>query len=303
MHHFSETAEASLLDRAPFVFKHKLADHPTLTVESLARIIPELPASCLNHSKGLDSVGLNFDRSFQEHQNGLSVMQSFERLKEVSSYITVMDPIEHPAFRDLYRELKQDVETLQKQAGRAPQIHEARMWLFIASPNAVTPFHFDRYSNFLMQIRGSKQMAVFPNFRDDIVPARVCESYMDREPSGDLWRDELDVHANKYDFRPGDTLHIPFAGGHYVKNGAEDISISLSIFFQTDETNRWVKAMQFNNRVHRHTGWQLGPIGKSQLRDKLKASTLNAVTATKVSLRSLLPLGLMYLDSGLLDSI
>ena len=37
MQHFSETAEASLLDRAPFTFKHKLADHPTLTVESLAR--------------------------------------------------------------------------------------------------------------------------------------------------------------------------------------------------------------------------------------------------------------------------
>jgi hypothetical protein len=97
----------------------------------------------------------------------------------------------------------------------------------------------------------------------------------------------LDVHASKYDFRPGATLHIPFAGGHYVKNGAEDISISLSFFFQTDETNRWVKAMQFNNRVHRHLGLQLDPVGKSRLRDELKASTLSMAKATASSLRKL----------------
>ncbi|MDF3070717.1 MAG: hypothetical protein K0R38_6318 [Polyangiaceae bacterium] len=287
MRHLSDTSEAGLLDRAPFVFEHSLTDHPALSLESLARTIPELPAHCLNHSKGLDNVALNFDRSFDEHKNGLSLMQSFERLKEVSSYITIMDPIDHPAFRDLYRDLKSDVEDLQRKAGRAPRVYEGRMWLFIASPNAITPFHFDRYSNFLMQIRGSKQMAVFPNFREEIVPARVCESYMDREPSKDLWRDDLDVHASKYDFRPGAALHIPFAGGHYVKNGAEDISVSLSFFFQTDETNRWVHAMQFNNRVHRHLGVQLSPIGKSRFRDKLKASTLNLVTATTSSLRKL----------------
>jgi hypothetical protein len=187
MRYLSETREARLMDRAPFVFAHSLTDHPSLSLESLARTIPELPARCVNHSKGLDSLAINFDRSFSEHKNGLSLMQSFERLKEVSSYITVMDPIEHPAFRDLYRDLKADVEELQQMAGRAPRVYEGCMWLFIASPNAITPFHFDRYSNFLMQIRGSKQMAVFPNFREDIVSARACESYMDREPSTDLW--------------------------------------------------------------------------------------------------------------------
>lgn len=287
MRHLSDTPDVRLLDRAPFLFSHSLTDHPALSLESLARTIPELPARCLNHSKGLDSLAINFDRSFEEHRNGLSLMQSFERLKEVSSYITVMDPFEHPAFRDLYRELKADVEQLQQKAGRAPRVYEGRMWIFIASPNAITPFHFDRYSNFLMQIRGSKQMAVFPNFREDIVPARASESYMDREPSKDLWRDDLDVHAFKYDFRPGAALHIPFAGGHYVKNGAEDISVSLSFFFQTEETTRWVKASQFNNRVHRHLGVQLSPIGKSRLRDGLKASTLTALTATTATLRRL----------------
>lgn len=73
-------------------------------------------------------------------------------------------------------------------------------------------------------------MAIFPNFQEDIVPMRACEAYMDREPSPTLWKDELEQHAVKYDFRPGDGLHIPFAAGHYVRNGMEDISISVSFF-------------------------------------------------------------------------
>jgi hypothetical protein len=138
-----------------------------------------------------------------------------------------------------------------------------------------------------MQIRGSKQMAVFPNFRNDIVSARDCESYMDREPSRDLWRDSLDVNAKKYDFRPGAALHIPFASGHYVKNGAEDLSISLSFFFQTQETRRWVKAMQFNNRIHRYFGKHLRPIGESRASDTIKASALSLMNVASSTLRKL----------------
>jgi hypothetical protein len=60
--------------------------------------------------------------------------------------------------------------------------------LFIVSPNAMTPFHFDRCSNFLMQIRGSKEVAVFPNFNEEVVPAAECESYMHREEAKPLWK-------------------------------------------------------------------------------------------------------------------
>lgn len=77
-------------------------------------------------------------------------MQSFERLKEVSSYITIMDPMDHPAFAELYADLKEGAQELHARAGRPANIFEGRMWIFIASPRAITPFHFDRYSNVLM---------------------------------------------------------------------------------------------------------------------------------------------------------
>lgn len=50
-------------------------------------------------------------------------------------------------------------------------------WLFVASPGAVTPFHFDRFSNFLFQIRGSKELAVFPHFHKSVLSPEDCEKY------------------------------------------------------------------------------------------------------------------------------
>ncbi len=158
------------LDRVPFTFKHRLLDHPALTMEGLAESLPQLSPECITYSKGLSDLSINFDRAHLEHGNGLSLRETIETIRTSNSYIAVRDPVAHPAFRDLYESLRAEMTELQRQSGNSQAIHEPRMWLFIASPNAMTPFHFDRYSNVLMQIRGSKEVAVFPNFRPDIVP-------------------------------------------------------------------------------------------------------------------------------------
>ena len=35
-------------------------------------------------------------------------------------------------------------------------------FIFVSSPNSVTPYHFDPEHNILLQIRGSKVMTQFP---------------------------------------------------------------------------------------------------------------------------------------------
>lgn len=265
------------LDRVPFTFKHRLLDHPALTMEGLAESLPQLSPECITYSKGLSDLSINFDRAHLEHGNGLSLRETIETIRTSNSYIAVRDPVAHPAFCDLYESLRAEMTELQRQSGNSQAIHEPRMWLFIASPNAMTPFHFDRYSNVLMQIRGSKEVAVFPNFRPDIVPVDICEAYMDRKEVQAPWHPELDAHAIKFDFRPGDTLHIPYTSGHYVKNGPEDVSISLSFFFQTDETLRWTRAMQFNHRVRKRVqrfGVTPSPVGHNRYVDGAKARAL-----------------------------
>jgi hypothetical protein len=62
--------------------------------------------------------------------------------------------------------------------------------------------------------------------------------------------------------------------GHYVKNGPEDVSISLSFFFQTDETLRWTHAMQLNHKLRTRLGINPRPVGQSKRLDALKATAL-----------------------------
>lgn len=277
---FSGSVDASSLDRRPFTFSHQLVGHPSLSLESLAKTLPELPREKVQFSKGLQDLGIHFDSAHEKHKNGLTLEETIERLKTTSSYIAVLDPEAHPAFKGLYADLLADVASLRK-----TRITEPRMWLFIASPNAITPFHFDRYSNFLMQIRGSKQVAVFPNFNEAVVPAAECESYMHREEAKPLWKPELDRFAQKFDFRPGDALHIPYVAGHYIKNGAEDVSISLSFFFQTEETLRWTHAMQLNHKLRTRLGINPRPVGQSKALDAVKARALPALRRVRKLMR------------------
>ncbi len=281
---FSDDIAADRLDREPFKFRHQLAAHPALSIESLARSLPELAPEKIMASKGLSDLGINFDRAHIDHKNGKSLEETIETIRTSSSYIAVRDPEDHPSFRGLYHDLSADVAELMRRNGQSRGVYEPRMWLFIASPNAQTPFHFDRYSNFLMQIRGSKEVAVFPNFDTNIISSEECESYMDRTEAKPLWRPELDQYAKKFTFSPGEAIHIPYIGGHYVKNGPEDVSISLSFFFQTDETLRWTNAMRFNHRLRKrlkHWGLAPGAVGHSPKIDAMKARLLPALAGMR----------------------
>ena len=72
-----------------------------------------------------------------------------------------------------------------------------------------------------------------------------------------VWRPESEGLGHAFDFSPGEALHIPFAAGHHVRNGSDDVSISLSIIFKTAQTRQLMRAMQFNHYARRG----LAPVG------------------------------------------
>lgn len=62
------------------------------------------------------------------------------------------------------------------------------------------------------------------------------------------------------------------------------MSISLSFFFQTDETLRWTNAMRFNHRLRKrlkHWGLAPGVVGHSPTVDAMKARVLPALAGMR----------------------
>jgi Cupin-like domain len=239
------------LDREPFLFGHTLLGHPALSVENLARVIPSLPKSHVYHSNGRLTEGDNLDSAHLDHAPEASLEATMEDLRNTDAYIMVRQPEQHASFQPLHAELKSDVDQFIRKAGLGGVAEDTMLYLFIASPNSVTPFHIDRYSTFLMQFRGSKEVTVFPPWDNRVVEDEDTEQFFANTGRRPPWRPEAAALGTSFGFSPGQTLHIPFTAGHHVRNGPDDVSISLSIIFNTEQTRQLIRAMLFNHHSRR----------------------------------------------------
>lgn len=270
---FNTDIQPDSLDKAPFQFSHRLMGHPALELGNLATALPALGERVM-YSKGLSNLGANLDRAHLDEQNGLSIEETIEQIRTTPSYIAVRGPEHHPSFQDLHRVMCEDIAKLMRTNGTGRLPENAEMWLFIASPGAITPFHFDRFSNFLLQFRGSKEVAVFEPWNDEVITATQYEAYTARNDRQMDWADEKDRFAHKSHFHPGQAIHIPFLGGHYVKNGPEDVSISMAIFYDTDQTRRFKQALFINDLIRRRAarfGWQPRAVNSAGSLDGFKS--------------------------------
>jgi len=271
---FAEDIRSDLLDRAPFKFHHRLLEHPALSLENLARVLPTLPQQQVMYSKGLLDVADDFESTFRKKPRDRTLEETIDSIRTSDSYIMVRSPEIDPSFADLYKALCGEVASLMKTRGVGSMPLQAQLYLFIASPNSITPFHIDRYSTFLMQFRGSKTVTVGTPWDDRIVSQPDREAYVVREKTKLPWSSQLDEFSTAFEFSPGEALHIPFIAGHHVCNGPEDVSISMSIIFNTEESVRWRNAISFNHILRKQLNKvNLTPksIGQSDWRDALKS--------------------------------
>ena len=275
---FKDDLDSRKLDCNPFKFNHNLADHPSLKIENLSKIIAEMPSEKVMFSKNLNNLNKNFDNALNYDKKNLDLNEVIKAILISNSYIAVRNLEIHESFKNIFNSLISEVSVLLRANKTGDRPIQPTLWLFIASPNVVTPLHFDRTSNFIMQIRGSKELAVFSPKNYDIFSRIETEAYMDR--TGDLtsWSEEIDHHAKKFNFKSGEAVHIPFTSGHYVKNGSEDISITLSFFFHSDETLCWSEAMIMNHRLRR-VGIQTRAVGQSIVVDSLKSRFFPAMNS------------------------
>lgn len=274
-HCFAEDIRPDLLDRQPFKFHHKLLDHPALSLENLSRVLPTLPQQQVMYSKGLLDVSDDFESTFSKKPRDRTLEETIESIRTSDGYIMVRSPEADASFADLHKALCAEVAALMKARGVGTLPIDAMLYLFIASPNSVTPFHIDRYSTFLMQFRGSKTVSVGMPWDDRLVSQPDREAYVVRERTKLHWTNQSDDYATAFHFSPGEALHIPFIAGHHVRNGPEDVSISMSIIFNTDESIRWRNAIAFNHVLRKQLNKiSLTPtsVGHSHWRDAVKAT-------------------------------
>jgi cupin-like protein len=262
-------------NRQAFLVRHNLSRHPLLELQNLVELSRRLPAEHVQYNSGTLAVTEDLDHA---PQTGLSVQQTIERIEECRSWMVLKYIENDPQYRELLltclREVKAHSEALD------PGMCDEHGFIFITSPNSVTPCHIDPEINCLLQIRGSKTMSVFDPLDREMVSEEQLENFFARENFASVnYRDSLQARAFEAQLGPGVGVHCPVTAPHWVKNGP-DVSISFSITFRTLATQRRSRVYQMNARM-RSAGLKPAPVGKSRLRDAAKHSVWRTLSALK----------------------
>jgi len=280
------------LDREPFKVRHKLQDHPALSLVNLQKVIPRLPSEQVFFSSGSLNKADDFDRAHINQKSRFSLEESLEDLRRTNAYIMVRSPEVDASFKDLFAAMKSDVETVIKAQRLGDHAIDPMLFLFIASPQSITPFHIDRYSTLLLQLQGSKKVYLYPAWDERFCSAKTLEGFMAKSGVRPEYRPDMAPFARCFDFGPGEVLHIPFISPHHVENGQGAVSISLSIIFNTKESNLKTKALLMNQQLRRLSSvvpWQPRPIHSDPLTDALKGHAWRVASQVKRLLKLAIP--------------
>jgi hypothetical protein len=250
-------------DRTGFLIGHRLADHPLFALPQLVELARNLPEKFVEYNAG--NVPVSLDPTTTP-RTGLSVEETIRRIEECRSWLVLKNVEQDPDYRELLHRCLAEVEAVVPEHFHGLSQREA--FVFVSSPGSVTPYHLDPEHNFLLQIRGTKQISLWDRDDRTVLSEEELEAQYSGGHRNKVFRDEYQARATVFELTPGKALHFPVTAPHWVKNG-DAVSVSFSITFQTRATERRATVYYVNSRL-RKRGWTPTPYGRSPWRDGLK---------------------------------
>jgi hypothetical protein len=253
---------------------HTWADHPLLQLGSLVDLARRLDAKgSIRSHDGQVKAGTNFSTAPEQHPAKLSPVQTIEQIEKAGAWMA----LHHVQQDDLYRKLVDDIldEVRPRVEKKDPGMFGRAGWIFVTSPNAVTPYHMDHEHNFILQCIGNKTLHVWNPLDRDVVTERSLELFhgkLSRELV--VYKEEHQPRAYTFALEPGMGGYMPSTSPHWVKNG-DGVSITISCTYYTRAIRRR-KLLHRGNHKLRSMGINPSPVGENQMRDGLKASVFGA---------------------------
>jgi len=145
-------------------------------------------------------------------------------------------------------------------------------FVFVTSPNSVTPVHFDIEHSPLMQVSGSKTVSI-GRWGSDADRRHEFNRYW----NGSHGRiEDLPPEVATYPMTPGRAVYIPPGTPHWVHNGPE-ISLSVTLTYFTAATVRENRVENFNAYLRRRHMNPREP-GRSATVDTAKVCAMGVCT-------------------------
>ena len=248
----------------PRALRHGLHQHHLLTLDALAELSGKLAPSAIEYNRGDLPVGINPD---DVPANGLAIAETIRTIDDNGSWMVLKNIENVPAYRMLLMDLLGELEpTVRATTG---EMLTPQGYIFISSPGAVTPFHFDPEHNILLHLRGTKTMTVYPAGDPRFAADTAHETYHAGGHRNLAWEDDFASSGLAVTLTPGDAIYVPVMAPHWVKV-ADKAAISLSITWRSDWSYRESEARRTNALIRQ---WGMSPAAPPRWPDQARAKS------------------------------
>ena len=246
------------------VLDHAMVSHDLLTLEALARLGTVLPAKSVEYNPGDLPVGIKPE---DVPDNGLTIGDTIRMIDQSESWAVLKNIEQVPEYEALLLSLLAEIRPiLERKTG---QMLKPQGFVFVSSPDAVTPYHFDPEHNILLQLRGEKWMTTFPAGNARFAADEIHEGYHLGGHRKLVWQDDFEADGTRHHLTPGKAIFVPVMAPHHVRNGPEP-SISLSITWRSDWSFEEADARAFNGWLRKRGITPRAP-GRFPARNRAKA--------------------------------
>ncbi len=260
----SRSAFAVSYPEVPHKLAHRLGDHPLMQLDALAIMAEALPETSVEYNRANLPIGLNGEKA---PANGIGIGETIRNIATTGSWAALKNIEQIPAYSDLLMALLAELRpTIEARTGA---MLKPQGFVFVTSPNGVTPYHFDPEHNMLLQLMGSKVMTMFPAGDARYAPDETHETYHTGGGRELFWRDELTSGGREWTLAPGEALFVPVMSPHFVNNGPAP-SVSLSITWRSEWSFAEADARALNGLL-RKTGLKPRTPGRWPATNRTKA--------------------------------
>lgn len=233
-------ALADAFPEGPAEFVHGLHEDPRLSLAAIADLADRLPRRsviCDTAAQPLLVPHGGPPRGSLSRPGDV-----IRNIADANAWLTLLNIEADPAYAELMRVTLDQLEPGMRD--RQGAMRNRVGFIFVSSPNSVTPAHFDIEHSLLMQVSGSKTVS-FGRFENELARRHEVERYWD----GSHGRIEsLPPELAAYSLTPGRGVYIPPVAPHWVHNGpALSLSVTLTYFTAATERDNAIEA--FNARL------------------------------------------------------
>lgn len=261
-------------NRAPFQFQHNLVGHPLFELPRMAQLAETLldveGPTALRWKSNKTTPDAKWDQLPPSEQIA-SVSEAIANLNQSGSGVVLYRVQQDPEYMAVLDQAINEMEVMLERPLR-PDITWKDCYIFMTSPNGVTPYHIDHGATCLMQVHGKRKAHLWHQEDRSILTEPEIEGFYMGDLGAANYSVEKEAKAMVYDMTPGVGVHHPSLAPHHYKNGdTYSVAVGIHLFLKPSD----LKARAFQaNALLRQMGLKPSPVGRSPWRDKAKINTV-----------------------------